>query len=98
VIVGAYFVTLRFDHVDHKELERLFREAQENDRYENGHRYSGGVGMANGLSITTKAFSNRREAEAWLDDNTIKWEEAKAVSVRPTEGNPYWLVGAVCAS
>jgi hypothetical protein len=79
------------------EVEIKFKELQEQDRYENGHSYSGGFGMASGLTFTDKVFANDANAREWLADNHQKWENALAVRV----GDPaaeIWIIGAWCSS
>jgi hypothetical protein len=103
--MGASFTTVAFPRKrvpDATQLMGAFTEAQWLDRYQNGHSYSGSIGMANGLVVTKEVFNTREEAEVWLADNTYKWESAKAVVVVSgdffmEEGN-YWLVGAWCSS
>jgi hypothetical protein len=78
----------------HQELRDKFAQIQEDDRYENGHSYSGTIGMACGLEITDKIFEDNFKADEWLSNNTEKYEPAKAVKL--TDGS--WLVGAWCSS
>lgn len=73
-----------------------FEKIQEQDRYENGHSYSGGFGMANGIKFpTAPKFERDSDATEWLSEHCQKWEEAKAVRFGP-EGT--WMIGAWCSS
>lgn len=82
-----------------KTVRLLFSTVQDQDRYDNGHSYSGGFGMCPGLTITKKAiFPDYDSAEKWLFDNAQKWENAIAVRFRNKNGNQHWLIGAWCSS
>jgi hypothetical protein len=94
--MGACFVSLTFDgKLTRDQVRRKFAEAQDQDRHENGHSYSGGIGMARGLELTSRQFKTYDEGEQWLADNSQKWEAAKAVRI---EADNIWLVGAWCSS
>jgi hypothetical protein len=96
--MGANFQTMKVQgDADRAAVTAKFVAAQEQDRYENGHSYSGGIGMADGLEFRDETFKTVREARDWLDANAQKWEEALAVRVEGEEGK-CWLIGAVCAS
>lgn len=95
--MGASFNTIKLKGT-RADVERLFRQEQEQDRHDNGHSYSGGFGMAAGLVFAkTAPFPGTETAEAWLDEHCQKWGPALAVPLMPaSEG--IWLIGAVCAS
>jgi|DEB0MinimDraft_3_1074331.scaffolds.fasta_scaffold10145_5 hypothetical protein len=95
--MGAVFASMVSKAKTVDKLKDAFEEAQEQDRYENGHLYSGGIGMARGLVITDEMFPSLTEAEDWLENNTLKWECAKAVKVKDGD-SLYWVVGAICCS
>ena len=96
--MGASFMCLTMDgHVTRTGVKKMFEEAQEDDRYENGHTYSGGFGMCEGLFFPGKNFRSHEEARNWLQQNCIKWESAQAVTVN-TNGVVEWVVAAWCAS
>lgn len=75
------------------EIRAKFAQIQDQDRYENGHVYSGGFGMAEGLTFTNKTFATNKEARDWLLDNCQKWDNALAAKV-----GDHWVIGAWCAS
>jgi hypothetical protein len=79
------------------EVKEAFAKAQDEDRYENGHSYSGGFGMATGLSFADKTFDRDTDARAWLDENCNKWEDAKVVTFLK-DGVAHWMIGAWCSS
>jgi hypothetical protein len=76
-----------------------FEREQEQDRFENGHSYSGGIGMANGLRILqAPMFTRDKDADEWLADNCEKWEAAKAVPVFGSGGGiHHYRIGAWCS-
>src|SRR6476659_2938853 len=76
------------------ELKKEFSKMQQQDRYENGHEYSGGFGMASGLKINFNTFATSKAAREWISENAEKWENASAVRV-PSE--KVWVIGAWCA-
>lgn len=97
--MGASFQTMTIDgKQQRKEVETLFVEAQDRDRYENGHSYSGGFGMATGLVFEDRTFDNREQAEKFLDEVCVKWEDARAVTFLNENKEATWLIGAMCAS
>jgi hypothetical protein len=95
--MGACFDSRCYNgNLTFKAIEAQFKNDQTEDRYENGHSYSGGIGMADGLELRPNTFQTQNEAWDWLQDNCQKWKAALAVRV---EGNaPRWCVGAWCAS
>lgn len=77
------------------EVKAKFAEIQERDRYENGHSYSGGFGMAHGLVFDRlNRVHTEQEAYDWLCDNTSKWGPAVAIRL---DGDQ-WMIGAWCSS
>jgi hypothetical protein len=99
--MGADFRSMRLDgKLTTIEATREFHAAQDQDRYENGHMYSGGFGMATGLIVDRPGHTFEREtaAAAYLHDACQKWEEARMVSFLDENKVPTWLIGAWCAS
>lgn len=96
--MGANFQTMKSSNTVRAEARKEFEAARDQDRYENGHSYSGGFGMTTGLEFhDAPSFMNADAAEEWLDENAQKWGEALAVQVN--EGDQkFWLIGAICAS
>jgi len=95
--MGANYVSFNTTGTE-KEVQILFEREQEQDRYENGHCYSGGIGMANGLSFKSNVFQSDREADEWLMDHAEKWEDALAVIVREGDMKSHFRIGAWCSS
>jgi hypothetical protein len=104
--MGADFQSMELPGtLDRKDVEHAFEKAQADDRYENGHYYSGGFGMANGLEFPVlEPFASKRDGEAFLQHQCQKWEAALAVRFRKPDiacrakTEQTWLIGAWCAS
>jgi hypothetical protein len=104
--MGANFETMNVDGGKTRaEVKSIFESAQDQDRYENGHSYSGGFGMASGLKFVDRTwqgkeliFETEQDADTWLSENCQKWEEAQAVKFRDKNGKTQWMIGAWCSS
>lgn len=81
---------------DVEKAKKEFRADQETDLYENGHSYSGGIGMCEGVSNKVVKLDSEDEAIDYLDENAEKWSEALVVTyVR--DGEPRVLIGGLCS-
>jgi|SRR5580693_2603992 hypothetical protein len=98
--MGAEYQQLTIDgEKTRNEVKALFELAQEDDRYENGHSYSGGFGMADGLQFDDKTFTGDAAASEYLQDACKKWECARCVTfVNELTGKSFWMIGAWCSS
>jgi len=105
--MGACFdvrVLKKSDCPTKAEVRERFRQIQDADCFENGHSYSGTIGMASGLKFVDMSFDSIDEAEEWVDDHAEKWEEALCVSAKGFlgDGSPdkvdFWVIGAICSS
>jgi len=98
--MGASFNTMTCAPIlDEKGVRKEFEDARETDRYENGHSYSGGFGMARGLKFRNDLiFPNEEAGTDWLQNNAQKWEEAIVVRFIDKNGIKEWLIGAWCSS
>lgn len=95
--MGANYQSMNVASTDKKIVEDAFDDAQSTDRYENGHSYSGGFGMATGLAfMVNEKFTSDDAADEWLEENAQKWGEALAVLVS-SDGEPHYRIGATCA-
>ena len=94
--MGANFVSVDYPARFQKETVQVaFDHAVKQSRFEDGHEYSGEIGMASGLLFAEqKPFETEDAALEWLQDHAQKWEEAQCV--RLTDGR--WIIGAWCAS
>lgn len=97
--MGATYVDGFYNSEDKNSVHANFQEEQEIDRYENGHCYSGGIGMAEGIRfLDDKQFGSVQEAEEWLIDEAQKWGPALAVRIiNPDPEKCGWYYGAWCA-
>lgn len=84
--MGANFEYLKYDgKLKFNEVVVKFKEAQDQDRYENGSSYSGTIGMLYGEPVgTKKVFPDEQEAVRWLQDNHEKRKPALAVKAYKT--------------
>lgn len=97
--MGANFQTMTLaGTLTRNQVEEAFALAQDQDRYENGHSYSGGFGMATGISFPPVTFRDVRSADDWLDENCVKWEDALCVTYTTADGVTHWRIGALCSS
>lgn len=97
--MGANFNDMKVDgSKTRNEVEVIFSDCQERDRYDNGHAYSGGFGMANGLEFPDQTFDTTDAAYQWLMDNAQKWEAALCVTVKEGDKPAVWMIGAWCSS
>ena len=109
--MGASFETLTMPGtLTRIEVRSRFTDAQDQDRHENGHSYSGGIGMATGLEFREDKFPSIDAATDWLCDQAEKYEDALAVRAtddqplrwdgkpNPRYGVELWVIGAICAS
>jgi len=90
--------------------EKLAAEIMEQDRFENGHEYSGTIGMASGVRtfVHPKPLTED-QARVWIfgewDDASGQYKEGKAekwgpailVNVKAKNRKRRWFLGAVCS-
>lgn len=98
--MGAAFVSRSFPldkYPDTVSLKKKFIEWQDQDKHENGHSYSGGIGMAEGLQINPVTLTSYADAEDFLDNHAKKFGPAIAIKYKYDDGLVYWMIGAVCA-
>ena len=80
------------------EVRNHFNSIGEEDRYENGHSYSGGWGMFPGISFISKEFADVDEAEDWICENQQKWDSAMCVKFKNDKGETHWAIGGWASS
>ena len=74
--------SVRLKSLDKKEISTQFNEMIQNDRYENGHSYSGTIGMKNGY-ILKKNFPSKEGVREYIEDtidDNDKWDPAFLVT------------------
>lgn len=96
--MGACFDAVFVNTTDKVEAGKKLEHILEEDRYENGHSYSGSIGMVDGYKFTDKAFDSPISAENWLQENAEKWGPALGVRVTTDKGHDGWFFGAICPS
>lgn len=91
------------------EVRQSFQCEQEQDRYENGHSWAGGLGMATGLEFREDQFRSVGAAKDWLEG--LAEDQGDALAVRAVDHQPllwdgtpnpacgveFWVIGANCA-
>jgi hypothetical protein len=81
------------------EIVKKFKADQDTDRYENGHSYSGGIGMCSGIKNANQPiFATEKAADDWVSEHAEKWEAALAVQFKNEKGEILWFVGGWCSS
>lgn len=76
------------------EIEKNFNAQVDTSLYEDGHSYSGAIGMF-GHGIARWAdldLADENAADDWLLETHQKWDRAIAVSFR-RDGEKWWLIG-----
>ena len=70
-----------------QEVREKFAADQDQDRYENGNCYSGGIGMATGITFTGEVFPTQEEAHEYLMDKAEKHGSAIISFGSPSRGS-----------
>lgn len=98
--MGAVYESGFYPEQDKSTVRDLFLDEQITDRFENGHCYSGSIGMAEGIEFRDEPkFGSVEEAYPWVEENARKWGPAIAVQiVHPDPNKCGWFYGAICAS
>jgi hypothetical protein len=98
--MGAEYQFERIATADKEAAKVVFEKMQDDDRYENGHSYSGGWGMADGIEFRSEpSFADEDKAYEWIIDVAKKWEAAIAVPEIDEYGAHIgYFVGAWCSS
>lgn len=98
--MGANFDYRVYRRKGFEDAKSAFEDAQDYDRYENGHSYSGGIGMATGVTeVTGHVFESENAAYDYVVENANKWGDALAVEFLDSDGErSNWFIGASCAS
>jgi hypothetical protein len=81
-----------------KEMKEAFEADVEQCQWENGHSYSGGIGMLRYVdTVKHITFDSFEEAEEYVDEKQNKWDGAMAVRYKE-DGKEFWFVGGSCSS
>lgn len=96
--MGANFDYRTYKNTGKEHVKKQWDEDHSQDLYDNGHSYSGGIGMTNGVKWLSNVFKTFEEAENYVMDNAEKWEEALAVRYQDEKGEEHYLIGGWCSS
>ena len=79
--MGACFNARVYDLTD--DYENLFNASVEASLYEEGHSYSGGIGMlGKGFRIIPTIAKDTKEAHEYICDHHQKWDGAMAMKTQ----------------
>ena len=96
--MAASFDSRFINTTSQSHARNIMEDIMEEDRFENGHGYSGKIGDANGITFDNhKSFYDFESADNYLQDITEKYGPAIGVRVI-TDDEDGWLFGAVCPS
>jgi hypothetical protein len=92
--MGAEFQCVRYKPSSKQTVKKLWKRDVEDDLYDNGHSYSGSIGMlGTDIQWRDEKFQTLAECEKFLMDNHEKWQPPLAVGY--ADG---WVVGGWCSS
>jgi len=92
--MGAQFDCRRYYITDKQDVRKLWVQSLEQDLYDNGHSYSGTIGMLGpDVEWRTEKFELPEDARTFIENNHEKWEPPMAVAW----GNG-WMIGGWCSS
>ena len=97
--MGACFDRRVYDgNLTRAQVEDKFDTDRSNSQHNDGHSYSGAIGMLVGpVVFKSETFPTIDAADEWLGDNhNKKWGPAWAVKVEGED--PKWVVGGICSS
>ena len=99
--MGACFNTRMFRDYNSKtskEIEERWNDAVEQSLYEDGHSYSGGIGMlGKGFRLEGKICEDVDEADNYLSEIHSKWSSAIGVRFKDKKGGISILIGGWCS-
>ena len=96
--MGACLSWKTYKTNDLDKAKAMFEKDQESDRYENGHCYSGGIGMLDSISNKVHVFTNQDGAVRFVADNAQKFEDALVTRYKNDKGETEFLIGGLCSS
>ena len=93
--MGASSGFLNFESTDREQVQKEFSEYRQECLYEYGHNaYSGSFAtLQDTLIFNSREFTDVREAEDYILNNTEKWGNAMACTIKEEGKEPYTLVG-----
>jgi hypothetical protein len=92
--MGASFASRRFTDKSESAIEAEWEKAVKQSLHENGHSYSGDIGMFGNAAIVwnDKSFKTADDAYEYIEDNHKKWKAPWGVSYE-ANGKKFWIVG-----
>jgi len=97
--MGASFISRAIQETERPQITKKFNEIVDQCIYEYGHNsYNGTFSTMEGLTIKIdKVFPTRDSAEDYIAENTEKWGNAMAVTVKEDNKEPYTVIGGWAA-
>lgn len=96
--MGAQSVYMTVNSTDKEVIKKEFRARQAEDEYEYGHNpYNGTFSTLSGIEISSRVFDNEDKAYEYVFENTNKWGNALAVTVKEENKEPYTIIGGWAA-
>ena len=93
--MGASFEYRTYESADKEVVKAAFNSDVESCLYDNGHSYSGGIGMLGHIQTwLSTTFSDVNAATEYICNNQKKWDGAMAAQC--SDGT--WVVGGWCSS
>ena len=84
----------RLKTTDRETAVKQFHQAADHSRYEDGHSYSGGIGMKHDIVDGLQDFETFDKAEEWIQENNDKWGPAHLCRLK--DGR--YCFGGICSS
>lgn len=92
--MGADFNYRVYPGDERSAIQKQWTDDVEQDLYDNGHRYSGGIGMLGpDIQWQQVKFQTAQQAAAHIDAQHRKWEPPMACQF-----DAGWVVGGWCSS
>jgi len=96
--MGASTDTRTLKDEDRKGIVEKWDSAVEASQYEDGHSYSGCIGMLDGSpQFKDLNLESGDEAEEYIEENHDKYDSPMAVSFTK-DNQKYWVIGGWCSS
>jgi hypothetical protein len=84
------------------DLQKLFEKSRDESRYEQGHSYSGAIGMKSTVVLRSEKLMGLKEAEAFAEEdveNSGKWDDdCFALKVADADGKHIGFLLYGCAA
>jgi len=80
--MGSEFNFYKTRSTDKDKVIQMFNHASDQCRYENGHSYSGGIGMKTEIVEVATVFDTFEQAEEYVLEENGKWGPAMLVKTK----------------